>query len=103
MMIRRAAPIAIIVVASVFVSAAVRAADDEQDRKNVRIVFDKYLQSVKAADVALASEIWSHDADITVVTPFGRFQGWDSVRDNLYVKFLQQTFSERNLQPSNVA
>ena len=102
MIIRRATLIGV-VIGSIFGSAAVRAGDDEQDRKNVRLVFDKYLQSVKTADVALASEIWSHATDINVVTPFGRFQGWDSVRDNLYVNFLQKTFSERSLQPSNVA
>jgi ketosteroid isomerase-like protein len=102
MIIRRATLIGV-VIGSIFGSAAVRAGDDEQDRKNVRLVFDKYLQSVKTADVALASEIWSHATDINVVTPFGRFQGWDSVRTNLYVNFLQKTFSDRNLQPSNVA
>ena len=37
------------------------------------------------------------------MTPFGRFQGWESVRENVYVNFLQKAFSERNLQPANVA
>ena len=102
MIVKRAALIGI-VLAPLFVSAAARPADDEQDRKNVRLVFDKYVQSVKTADVALASEIWAHSDDIDVVTPFGRFQGWNSVRDNLYVNFLQKMFSERDLRPTNVA
>ena len=102
MIIRRTALIGV-VTASMFVSAPVRQGHDEQDRKNVRLVFEKYLQSVKTADVALASEIWSNGTDIDVVTPFGRFQGWDSVRTNLYVNFLQKTFTERNLQASDVA
>jgi ketosteroid isomerase-like protein len=83
--------------------AAVQPAGNEADRQSVQLVFDKYLRSVKTADVVLAAEIWSHADDIVVVTPFGRFEGWDSVRESLYVNFLQKTFTERNLQASNVA
>lgn len=83
--------------------ACTRTSDIDQDRKNVQQVFEKYLQSVKTADLTLASEIWSQSADISVVTPLGRFQGWESVRDNLYVNFLQKAFTERNLQPDNPA
>ena len=78
-------------------------ADVEQDETAVRGVFDAYVKSVNAADVTLASEIWTQSPDVVVVTPFGRFQGWERVRDDLYVKFLQQTFSERDLRPSNVS
>jgi ketosteroid isomerase-like protein len=81
----------------------VAAAQPAGNEAGVQLVFDRYIQSVKTADAALAAEIWSHAADIVVVTPFGRFEGWDSVRENLYVNFLQKAFSERNLQPSNVA
>ena len=83
--------------------AATQPAANDADRQSVQLVFDKYVQSVKTADVALAAEIWSHAADIVVVTPFGRFEGWDGVRENLYVNFLQKAFTERSLQPSNVA
>ena len=41
--------------------------------------------------------------DAVAVTPFGRFQGWDQIRDEVYVKFLQQSLTERDLQPSNVS
>jgi ketosteroid isomerase-like protein len=91
-----------LVTASMFLSVAARPGDREQDRKNVQQVLEKYLRSVKSADLTVASEVWSHGTDIIAVTPFGRFQGWDSVRDNIYVNFLQKAFSERNLQPSNV-
>lgn len=102
MMMRRLAFAGLLTVL-VFASVAAQPGDNEQDKKNVRQTFDKYLLSVKTADLTLASEVWSHDANIIVVTPFGRFEGWDGVRENLYVNFLQKAFSERNLQPSNVA
>jgi len=75
----------------------------EQDRKDVQRLLEKYLQSVRTADVKLGSEVWLQQPDILVVTPFGRFQGWDGIRDGLYVNFLQKAFTERKLQPSNIA
>jgi len=69
----------------------------------VREVFERYLKSVNAADLPLASEVWLQSADVVAVTPFGRFQGWDQVRDEVYIKFLQQSLTERDLQPSNVS
>jgi hypothetical protein len=59
-------------------------------------VFETYIKSVNAADLTLASNVWRQSPDIVAVTPFGRFQGWDRVREEIYVKFLQQTFSERD-------
>ena len=80
-----------------------RAADVDQEKKNVEQVFEKYLESVKTADLMLASQVWSQGQDISVVTPFGRFKGWESVRDGVYVNFLQKAFAERSLQPDNLA
>jgi ketosteroid isomerase-like protein len=93
----------VVIGAVLAVPAAAQRRGNDRDRKNVQVLLEKYIQSVKTADAALAAEIWSHAADIVVVTPFGRFEGWDSVRENIYVNFLQKAFSERNLQPSNVA
>ena len=51
----------------------------------------------------LAENIWLQSPDLVVIAPFGRFQGWASVREEIYVKFLKQAFSERDLRPSNVS
>jgi ketosteroid isomerase-like protein len=93
----------VVIVAWLAASAAAQSGGRETDREAVQRVFEQYIQSVKTADAALAAEIWSHAADIVVVTPFGRFEGWDSVRETIYVNFLQKAFSERSLEPSNVA
>jgi len=79
------------------------ASNVQQDESAVRQVFENYLKSVNAADLALGSEIWMQSPDAVAVTPFGRFQGWDQIRDEVYVKFLQQSLTERDLQPSNVS
>jgi ketosteroid isomerase-like protein len=93
---------AVITASIVLPAAAAQRGGSEADTKSVQQVFDKYLESVKTADVAIASDAWSHRTDVIAVTPFGRFKGWQSVRDNIYVNFLQKAFSERKLEPSNV-
>ena len=98
------ATLSVIVIVSSFLTACQAPASDvAQDEGAVRQVFDSYIKSVNAADVTLASNVWLQSPDIVVITPFGRFQGWERVRDDVYVKFLQQTFSERDLRPSNVS
>jgi len=95
-----------VVTLSVLAPACNRAADtavDTKETENIRQTFDKYLESVKTADVGLASQIWLQDPSISVVTPLGRFKGWQSVRDDLYVNFLQKAFTDRNLQAENFA
>jgi ketosteroid isomerase-like protein len=74
---------------------------DSQDRAEVERVFHKYLQSLEAADVALASQVWLQSPDVLVVTPIGRFQGWDGVKE-IWAR-TQKEFSERNVQASNVS
>ena len=74
-----------------------------QDRADVEQVFSKYVESIDAADVALAAQVWLQSPDVLVVTPFGRFKGWDGVRDDIYVNFTQKQLRQRNLHTSNVS
>lgn len=102
-MIKRWIVLVALVTAPVFLTACTRAADTGRDKNDIRQLVEKYLQSVKTADVTLASEVWLQSPDISMVTPFGRFQGWESVRDGVYVNVLQKAFVERNLEPHNLA
>src|SRR5436190_11315006 len=92
-----------VVSVSLLLSACHRAAGIDQEKKNVQQVLEKYLESVRTADLKLASDVWLQNQAMSVVTPFGRFKGWDSVRDGLYVNFLQKAFTERSLRPDNLA
>ena len=78
-----------------------RTPDKSQDRADVEQAFNKYRQSLIAADVALASQVWLQSPDVLVVTPVGRFNGWDGVKE-IYAR-TQKDFSDRNLQVSNVS
>ena len=72
-----------------------------QDRADIEQVFSKYLRSLEAADVALASQVWLQSPDVLVVTPIGRFQGWDGVKE-IWAR-TQEEFSERKVQADNVS
>jgi ketosteroid isomerase-like protein len=75
--------------------------DPGQDRADVEQVFDTYLRSLNAADVPLASQVWLQSPDVLVVTPFGRYQGWDGVQE-IYAK-TQEQYPVRNAQAGNVS
>ncbi len=102
-MINRWTTVIALVSVSLLLPACESAADIDQDKKDVQQVLENYLESVKTADPTLASQVWLQSPDISAVTPFGRFKGWESVRDGLYVNFLQKVFAERSLRPDNVA
>jgi ketosteroid isomerase-like protein len=74
---------------------------NSQDRADIERVFNKYLRSLEAADVALAAEVWLQSPDVLIVTPIGRFQGWDGVKE-IWAR-TQQEFSERKVEASNIS
>ena len=78
-----------------------RAPDASQDRADILQVFKTYVKSINEADVALASQVWLQSPDVLVVTPVGRFQGWDGVKE-IYA-MTQKQFTERNVQPGNIS
>jgi ketosteroid isomerase-like protein len=73
-----------------------------EDRTDVERVFDIYVRSITAADVGLASQAWLQSPDVLIVTPFGRFRGWDSVKNDIYPS-TRTAFPERLLQASDVS
>lgn len=73
---------------------------DSQHRADVERVFSTYLRSLEAADVALAAQVWLQSPDVLVVTPVGRFHGWEGVKE-IWAR-TEKEFSERKVQASNV-
>ena len=71
--------------------------------RDLEHVFEKYLQSLKTADVELASQVWLQSPDVLVVTPLGRLQGWESVKNDIYINSMQKQMRERHVQASNVS
>jgi ketosteroid isomerase-like protein len=80
-----------------------RTPDHSQDRADIEQVFNKYLQTLNTLDVTQASQVWLNSPDVLVVTPVGRYKGWDSVQKDIYVNSFTKDFTERNVQVSNVS
>jgi ketosteroid isomerase-like protein len=72
------------------------------DQADIEYVFEKYLQSINAGDAALASQVWLNSQDVLVVTPVGRYKGWDSVQRDIYSNMVL-LHPERNVQASNIS
>jgi ketosteroid isomerase-like protein len=82
--------------------AWIRTDRTRRDRSELEQVFHKYLQSINTGDVALASEVWMQSPNVLVVTPVGRFMGWDSVQRDIYPNFVKEC-PERNVEANNVS
>jgi ketosteroid isomerase-like protein len=78
-----------------------RAPEPSQDRADIEQVFNTYLKSLIGADVALASQVWLQSPDVLVVTPVGRFNGWEGVK-SMYAN-MQKEFSKRDVKVENVS
>ncbi len=56
-MINKWTTVIVVVNLSLLLSACNRAADIDEEKKNVQQVFEKYLESIKTDDVTLASQV----------------------------------------------
>ena len=84
------------------VAGCAKQPDDSAAPQQIQQVLDTYLRSVKTADADLASTFWLHSPEVDVISPLGRYHGWESIRKDVYIDFLQKGFLERDLQISNV-
>lgn len=75
-------------------SAAQGTASDEEQ---IESILQKYATSVDNADVALASEIWSHDSSVTFIFPLGTAHGFEQIKDMVYIGVMRNMFSKREL------
>jgi ketosteroid isomerase-like protein len=73
-----------------------------QDRSDIEEVFEKYLQSINTGNIALASQVWLQSPDVLVVTPIGRFMGWESVQRDIYANFVKE-HPVRNVEAGNLS
>jgi ketosteroid isomerase-like protein len=74
----------------------------EADVAAIEAQVAKYVQSIDAADTALAAEVWLPSPEASFINPRGRQNGWEAIRANFYEKAMGGTFSERKLTPGEV-
>ena len=84
------------------ISATAQNVGQENDKRQIGLLIEKYARSVSQADTNLAAEIWSTNEEVSFIHPKGHEHGWDQVRTNVYEKLMGATFSRRQLQVRDV-
>ncbi len=87
-------PLALLLVA---LSGAAFAQGTASDEEQIRAIQLKYATSIDNADVALASDIWSHDPSATFIHPLGTEHGFKQIADDVYLAIMGNMFSKREL------
>ncbi len=67
------------------------------DEEQIRELQQKYVLSVDGVDVALASQIWSHEPGVTFIHPLGTDHGFQQISDDIYLGIMGKFFSTRDL------
>lgn len=80
----------------------VRTNNSTADSVAIRDVIAKYAKSIDDANTNLASQIWSHSADVSFINPLGRVRGFKQIKQNIYEGAMGSTFSERKLNIHDV-
>ena len=83
--------------------SAERAASSEVDVAAIKAQVDKYVQSIDAADITLAADVWLPSPDVSFINPRGQQNGWEAIQENFYGKGMGVTFSDRKLTTSDIA
>jgi ketosteroid isomerase-like protein len=77
-------------------------AQQPADRQEIEQLIAKYTRSIDAADTALAAEVWSRSPDVTFIHPLGHEHGFEQIKQNVYVRAMGETFSERRLSVKDI-
>jgi len=79
-----------------------RTSDATASSVAIRGIITKYAKSIDDADTNLASQVWSHSADVSFINPQGRERGFERIKRNIYEVAMGGTFSERKLNIHDV-
>ena len=69
----------------------------------IRSLIEKYAKSVDDADTTLAAEIWWNSPDVSFIHPLGHEHGFEQIKQNVYMRLMRETFSERKLSVHDVS
>jgi hypothetical protein len=67
----------------------------------IKDLLQRYATSIDQANVALASDIWSHDSEASFIYPLGTEVGYDNITLNVYQHLMGGYFSKRQLLIDN--
>jgi Xaa-Pro aminopeptidase len=78
-------------------------AETTADSAAIRSLIEKYAKSVDDADTALAADVWLDSPDVSFIHPLGHEHGFEQIKQNVYMRLMGETFSERKLSVHDVS
>ena len=66
-------------------------------------LIEKYAKSVDDADTTLAAQVWLNSPDVSFIHPLGHEHGFEQIKQNVYMRLMGDTFSERKLSVHDVS
>ncbi len=82
---------------------SISSAETSSDSSAIRSLIEKYAKSVDAADTALAAEVWLDSPEVSFIHPLGHEHGFEQIKQNVYMRLMGETFSERKLSVHDVS
>jgi Xaa-Pro aminopeptidase len=79
------------------------AQNESAETDQIKNLIAKYTQSIDAADVNLAAEIWLDSPEASFIHPLGHEHGFTQVKQNVYQKLMGEMFSERKLVAHDIS
>jgi Xaa-Pro aminopeptidase len=79
------------------------ALDNSAETDAIKNLIAKYAKSVDGADTALAAEVWLDSPDVSFIHPVGHEHGFEQIKQNVYLRLMGETFSERKLSVHDVS
>jgi Xaa-Pro aminopeptidase len=78
-------------------------ADTSADSGVIRSLIEKYAKSVDDADTVLAAQVWWNSPEVTFIHPLGHEHGFEQIKQNVYLRLMGDTFSERKLNVHDIS
>lgn len=72
-------------------------------QNEIKDVIAKYAKSIDEADLNMALEIWLNSPEVTFIHPKGYERGFEEVKNNFYIKTMENNFSERRLNVFDIS
>lgn len=71
--------------------------------EEIKHLIHKYVISIDKADIHLASDIWMDSSKTSFIHPKGHEHGFEEIKQNFYIKTMNDNFSERKLSIHELA
>ena len=70
--------------------------------EEIDILLKNYIESINTCSIKLAQEAWDTEGSVSFIHPNGTEQGFEEIKNNFYLEFLNKQFSNRNFRIKDI-